>query len=265
MDLVDIIAKMRIQVPVDFEQRLSTQGTGWLSTIRDTSLSLANIELIALAVFIVIAAIGVRWIAAHPDQFRRFIRRLRERPWLVRIETLYRGWIEFLVCRFNTEGAYGLSFTASLVTLGLSIWVFSSVVHGVVAHQEPTYFNSLILAYFSGHRTGWLNPVIHELRILGNGWVVLSLATAIAVFRVHKTKSWHSLLLLAAIVLGAGFLDYVFSVTVVQRRLFSVEGIVHPIVHAFPSGNTTLSASYAALGYFLAKACRQWQVKVAVW
>ena len=81
MDLASILDRIRIEVPVDFERPLSTQIGGLLSTIRDASFSppVANIVLIALAVSIAIAAIGARWIAGHPDQFRLFIRRQRER------------------------------------------------------------------------------------------------------------------------------------------------------------------------------------------
>ena len=102
---------MGINPSVDLEQPLSLQIRAVLSSVRDTPSSalVTNILLVVLALAIVIAGIGVGWIAAHPDRARVYIRRLGARPGLRRIEQRYRGWIEFLVRRFTPRGAYGFS------------------------------------------------------------------------------------------------------------------------------------------------------------
>ena len=56
----------------------------------------SNIILILLAISVAAAAIGLGCIAAHPNRFLLFIRELRKRSWLARIETGYRGLLAIL-------------------------------------------------------------------------------------------------------------------------------------------------------------------------
>lgn len=267
MDLANVVAQMGIATPIDLEHPLSPQIRALLSTVGVTPYSalIANILLVALAVTIVVAGIGVGWIAAHPDRCRLLIRRLRGRPWLTRIEERYRGWIEFLVRRFSPKGAYGLSFTIGLVALGLSVWAFGSVLEDVVAQNETIYFDAPIVAQIAAHRIGWLTTVMRDLIVLGSGWFVLPLAAVVGLFLRHQTKSWRPLLLLAATVAGSSLLGYIFKIAVARPRPLP-EWMAAPATgYAFPSGHTTVSAVYGALAYLLAKTRRHWQTKVAVW
>jgi cation-transporting ATPase E len=267
MDVVKILAQMGISTSVDFEQPLSPQIRALLSSVRDTPYSalVTNVLLVVLAIAIVIAGIGVGWIAAHPDRSRVYIRRLRARPWLIRLEQRYRGWIEFLVCRFTPRGAYGLSFTTGLVALVLSLWAFGGVLEDVVAHNETFYLDAPIVVHIAAHRIGWLTTVMRALTLLGTGWCVLPLAAIVGLVLRYQTKSWRPLLLLAATVAGAGLLDYIFKITVARPRPLP-EWMAAPATgYAFPSGHAAFSATYGALAYLLAKTRRHWQSKVAVW
>ena len=95
-------------------------------------------DLILGGLALLLAAIGAAawWLAAHPAKVQAFIYGVRDHPTLIRAEKRYRDQIEFLVRRFQPEGAFGLSFTLGLVTLAVSAWIFGSLVHNVLAQEE---------------------------------------------------------------------------------------------------------------------------------
>ncbi len=58
--------------------------------------------------------------AAHPKNVRSLIFRLGVRPRILRFRRRYHSQIEFLVRRFQPEGAFGLSFTVGVAFLVVS-------------------------------------------------------------------------------------------------------------------------------------------------
>lgn len=246
---------------------MNTQIDSLLSAIRDTPYSafVSNLLLVLLAIAIVIAGLSAGWIASHPEQFSSFIKRLRGRPEIMRLEARYRGWIEFLVRRFNQGAAYGLSFTIGLAAIGLSIWAFGSVLEDVVAQNETVYFDAPIVVHIAFHRLGWLTAVMRYLTFFGNEWFVISLAAAAGLFLRYRTGSWRPLLLLAATVAGTGILDIIIKITVARPRPLAEWMAVPAAGYSFPSGHVALSSVYGAIAYSLSMILRRWQSKVIVW
>ncbi len=267
LTLTNILDQIEISNPSLSGQSLNAQIDSLLSAIRDTPYSafVSNLILVLLAIAIVIGGLSAGWIASHPDQLRALINRLRNRPGITRIETRYRGWIEFLVRRFNPGAAYGLSFTIGLVAIGLSIWAFGGVLEDVVAKDEIVYFDAPIVAHIAAHRIGWLTTVMRYLTFLGNGWFVISLAVVVGLFLRYKTNSWRPFVLLAATVAGTGVLDFIFKIAIARPRPLEAWMAAPATGYAFPSGHTALSAIYGAIAYLLAKTLRRWQGKVIVW
>ncbi len=267
LTLTNILNRVEINSIPDSGQSLNTQIDSLLSAIRDTPYSafVSNLLLVLLAMAIIITGLSAGWIASHPEQFRSFIKRLRGRPEIMRLEARYRGWIEFLVRRFNPRGAYGLSFTIGLAAIGLSIWAFGSVLEDVLAQNETIYFDAPIIVHIAANRTGWLTALMRYLTFFGNGWFVMSFAVAAGLFLRYKTGSWRPLLLLAATVAGACILDMIIKITVARPRPLQEWMAVPATGYSFPSGHAALSSIYGAVAYSLSRILRRWQSKVIVW
>ena len=122
----------------------------------------ANIVLAVLA--LLIAAIGVAawWVAAHPKEVRSLVSRLGVRPRVLRFRRHFHSQIEFLVHRFQPEGAFGLSFTVGLVVLIASTWILGGVLEDVARHKEVALFDAPIVSYLAAHRIGWLTMTMRR-------------------------------------------------------------------------------------------------------
>ncbi len=74
----------------------------------------ANLILAGLALLLMAMGALGWWVTAHPAKAQAFLYRLRRHPRAMRAEERYRTQIDFLVRRFQPEGAFGLSFTIGL-------------------------------------------------------------------------------------------------------------------------------------------------------
>jgi undecaprenyl-diphosphatase len=147
-----------------------------------------NLILAGIALLLAASGTGAWWLAAHPAKVRAFLGRMRNHPALTGAENRYRHQIEFLVRRFQPEGAFGLSFTLGLVVLGLSTWIFGSVLRDVLAQEELALFDVPVLRYIATHRVGWLTTGMQWITYLGSGKFLLAVVIAVGLARLPQVK-----------------------------------------------------------------------------
>jgi membrane-associated phospholipid phosphatase len=226
----------------------------------------ANIVLAVLA--LLIAAIGVAawWVAAQPKKVRTLVSRLGVRPRILRFRRHFHSQIEFLVSRFQPEGAFGLSFTVGLVVLIASTWILGSVLKDVAGAEEVALLDAPIVSYLAVHRIGWLTVTMQGITQLGGGLFVAFLVIAGGLILRHWSASWRSMLLLAAAVTGSKTLELVIKFAIGRSRP-PIQWMAIPATGwAFPSGHTTqATALFGALAYLVAGRLSDWEDKVRVW
>ena len=226
----------------------------------------ANLVLAVLA--LLIAAIGVAawWVAAHPKEVRSLVSRLGVRPGILRFRRRFHSQIEFLVHRFQPEGAFGLSFTVGLVVLIASTWILGSVLEDVASREEVALFDAPIVSYLAAHRIGWLTTTMRGITQLGGGLFVAFLVIAGGLILRRCSGSWRPMLLLAAAVTGTKAIELLIKFGIGRSRP-PIEWMVIPATGwAFPSGHATQStAVLGALAYVIAERLSDWNDKVRVW
>jgi magnesium-transporting ATPase (P-type)/membrane-associated phospholipid phosphatase len=230
---------------------------------RDTA---ANLVLAVLA--LLVAAIGVAawWIAAHPKKVRSLVSRLGVRPRILRYRRRFHSQVEFLVRRFQPEGAFGLSFTVGLAVLIASTWILGSVLEDVVGREEVALFDAPIVGLLAAHRIGWLTMSMRGITQLGGGLFVAFLVIAGGFILRRWSGSWRPMLLLAAAVTGSKAIELLIKFGIGRSRP-PIEWMVIPASGwGFPSGHATQStAVFGALAYIVAERLSDWDDKVRVW
>lgn len=214
---------------------------------------------------LLLAAIGAFawWLAAHPTKVRTFIYAVRDNPTLIRTEKRYRNQIEFLVRRFQPEGAFGLSFTLGLVTLAVSAWIFGSVLQDVLAQEDLALFDVPVVSFFARHRLDWLTSGMQGVTYLGSGRFLLAVVISVGLFLRYRTGSWRASSLLACVAIGAMTLDVVVKFAIARSRPPADWMIVPASGWAFPSGHTTqATAVYGAVAYLVAETQATWRARV---
>lgn len=221
--------------------------------------------LVGLAAVLLLAAVAAVWVAAHRRELRAVLGWLGRRPWLQRLRSRHGRAEEFLVARLRPQGAYGLSFTTGLASLGLAVIVFARVAEDVVGHEELALLDRPVTAFVACARTPWLTTVMHGITLLGSIPVIAALIVAAGTFLRVRTGSWRPLLLLTVVSAGAGGLDWLAKVVVARPRPPAVFAITAAPGYSFPSGHTVQAAAYGCLAYLIARQVRSWRLKVAVW
>ena len=233
--------------------------TEFISPNAAANLILAGLALLLLA----IGALGW-WVAGHPARAQAFLYRLRHHPRVRRAEERYREQIEFLVRRFQPEGAFGLSFTIGLAAVAISVWIFGSVLQDVLAHEEVALFDGPIVSFIATHRLGWVTEAMEGVTYIGSGLFLTAMTGAAGLMLRYRTGSWRPFLLLTVAVLGAMLLDLVTRFAVARPRPPAVWMAMPVTGFGFPSGHSTEStAACGAIAYLIAQTQKEWPAKVA--
>jgi membrane-associated phospholipid phosphatase len=228
--------------------------------------SATNVVLVLIA--LLLASIGALawWIGAHPKNVHSLIHRLGVRPRILRLRRRYRREIEFLVRRFQPEGAFGLSFTVGLAVLIASTWILGDLLQGVVGREEVALFDDPILGYLASHRIAWVTTTMKGITQLGSGLFVALLVIAIGLFMRRSSASWRAMLLLTAAVSGAKALELVLKYGIGRSRPPLEWMATLAIGSSFPSGHATQAAAlFGAFAYLVAERLSDWDDKVRVW
>ena len=147
-----------------------------------------NLVLGGLALFLTAIGAVAWWLSAHPAKTRAFIYGVRHHPTVIRAEKRYRDQIEFLVRRFQPEGAFGLSYTLGLITLAASAWLFGSVLQDVLAQEELALFDVPVMSYIASRRVDWLVTCMLGVTYLGSGKFLLAVVIAVGLARLPQVK-----------------------------------------------------------------------------
>jgi len=226
----------------------------------------ANLVLALIALLLAAMGAVAWWIAAHPKNVRSVIFRLGVRPRLLRLRRRYHGQIEFLVRRFQPEGAFGLSFTVGLGVLIASTWILGGVLQDIVGREEVALFDAPAVGYLAVHRIGWVTTTMRGVTQLGGGLLVALLVIAAGLVLRRSSAGWRPMLLLAAAVTGAKALELALKFGIGRSRP-PVEWMAIPATGwSFPSGHATQAAAFfGAFAYLVAERLSDWDDKVRVW
>ena len=222
-----------------------------------------NLVLGGLALFLTAIGAVAWWLSAHPAKTRAFIYGVRHHPTVIRAEKRYRDQIEFLVRRFQPEGAFGLSYTLGLITLAASAWLFGSVLQDVLAQEELALFDVPVMSYIASRRVDWLVTCMLGVTYLGSGKFLLAVVIAVGLALRYRTGSWRALLLLVCVAIGAMTLDVIVKFAIACSRP-PAEWMISPASGwAFPASHSTqATAVYGAVAYLIAETQAAWRAKV---
>jgi undecaprenyl-diphosphatase len=176
----------------------------------------ADADLILAAIALLLLAIGIagRWMARHPATVQALIERARQHQQAVRLRSL----LDSLPRRSQPGLALGLSITAGLLILALSVWIFGSLLQDVLAQEETALLDAPILSFIASHRVAWVTRAMELVTFAGDEVFLVILTIAVGLLLRYRTHSWRPLLLLATSVLGATLLESVAKEVIGRPR-----------------------------------------------
>ena len=221
--------------------------------------------LAGVAVLLVFTSAAALWVAAHQREFRALLGRLGGRPWPVRLRARHARAMDFLIARLRPQGAYGLSLTVGLASLGLAVAVFGGVTEDVLGREELALLDLPVTTFIAGTRTGWLTAAMQVITTLGSVPVIAGLVAAAGTLLRLRTGSSRPLLLLATVSAAAAAQDALAKTVVARPRPPALLSVTSAPGYAYPSGHTVQAAVYGCLAYLIARSSRAWLAKVAAW
>ena len=251
---------------IDFNQPILPQIKEWFFSLLEAPYSAftSNLLLILLACSFVVLGIVVGWITTHPDQFRHISLAWRRRSRVRRAERYLRQGLAFLLRRFDRGGAYGLSFTITLVALCVGIWFFGSALEDILAVNGAALVDTPIAHFIAVHRVSWLTAVMTGVSFLGSSAALIVAAMTVAVL-AYWSRGWRPLLLLLGVIAGAEILDLAMGLLVGRPRPPEESMAVSAVSPNFPAGLTAVSTLYGLVAYLAAASRPAWRTKVFIW
>lgn len=251
---------------IDFNQPFLSQVKQWFFSLLEVPYSafVSNLLMILLACVFVAFGILVSWIVTHPADCRRIILGWRRRSRVRRAERYLRQGVAFLLRRFDRAGAYGISFTITLVALFAGIWFFGSALEDILAVNGTALFDAPVANFIAFHRVVWLTTVMTGVSILRSNGIFVVVAIAAAFF-VYRARGWRALLFCVGIIAGAEILDLAMGLLVARLGPSVARMAVPAVSPGFPNGLTAVSTLYGIGAYFVAANRSAWQSKVFIW
>ena len=152
----------------------------------------------------------------------------------------------------------GLRLTLSMVSLGLTVWLFSGLLEEVLDNDSLVRWDRLANGWFHQHATATGLAVFNAITLLGSigAWLMIACA-AIWLWRGH-----HRLLLTAWLGtnLGGLLLQYILKTSVHRARPEYAAAYLHGHSYSFPSGHSMQSTiAYGMLVFVGSAASERWR------
>ena len=148
--------------------------------------------------------------------------------------------------RLDPEKATGLALTLALVAVLLGAIVLASLAVVVRSTDVLASVDSSVAEWGDRHATAWSHDGLTLVTNLGETWLVVVVAVAVALVEIARTRSRWVAPFLLAVILG----DKLLTETVkqlVDRARPALEPVAATLGASFPSGHTsTAAASWAA-------------------
>src|SRR5262245_51928594 len=147
------------------------------------------------AMLLTIVAVSLS-IAGHRQEIVRIARRFNSQPSVESLRRRYQREINFLVRRFSTEEAFGLSFTLGLTALVISTLLFGKILGDVLDRNEIARFDEPIVSFIVENRIAWLTFAMKAVTQLGRTEFVIVVMAAAGFYFHRQTGRWRHMLLL---------------------------------------------------------------------
>ncbi len=245
----------------------SQQIAGILAMVQNRPYSdfVSNVILGLFALGIIILGILSVWISSHPSQFQLLWTRARKWSLFRFIEKTLTKAIQFLLNRFSTKGAYGISFTLGLIVVGVGIWIFAELLKDVIAETETALLDAPLLSFIASHRQPWLTNMMLIVTSLGDPRFIIPVVLVLGgVFR-YWYKNWQATWILALATASAGLFDLLLKELIDRPRPLAVWRLIEVPGSAFPSGHAALAVFYIITAYLITRKIVTWQYKILVW
>lgn len=238
-----------------------------LNVVRDRPYSdfVSNLILGLFALLIISLGILSVWISTHPHQFHQLWLAARKRSLFRWIEKNITRGVQFLLDRFSTKGAYGISFTLGLIIVALGLWIFSALLKDVINNTETVLLDAPLLSYVASHRQDWLTVVMKIVTTVGGPIFIIPAAIVVGIGLRYWYKKWQPTMILVAATAGAGLFDVLLKEFIDRPRPLAVWRLIEVPGSAFPSGHSALAVFYIITAYLVTRKLINWQSKVFVW
>lgn len=253
--------------PIDVSRPILPQLRDLLVSLLEAPYSafVSNLLLVVLASILLAAVLVVRWITAHPDVVRLFIRGWRRRPRVRRAEHLVRQASAFLLRRFDVAGTYGLSFTITLAALLAGVWFFGSALEDVLAYNGTALFDLPMAHFLALHRMPWLTTAMQVISLLASGCAVGLIAIGAAIILWSRIRVWPRSIFLLAALGGAALLDPAIGLLVARPGPPAAWVAPQAPACGFEFGLTTFSVFCGLVAYLAADNQVRWRSRVLTW
>lgn len=245
----------------------SQQIAGILGMVQNRPYSdlVSNVILGLFALIVIILGILSVWISSHPRQFQQLWTAARKWSLFRWVEKNLAGGIQFLLNRFSTKGAYGITFTLGLIIVAVGIWVFGGLLKDVITETETALLDAPLLSYIVSHRQPWLTNVMLIVTSLGDPRFIIPVVVVLGgVFR-YWYKNWQATWILALATASAGLFDLLLKELIDRPRPLAVWRLIEVPGSAFPSGHAALAVFYIISAYLITRKVVTWHYKVLVW
>ncbi len=245
----------------------SQQIAGILGVVQNRPYSdfVSNLILGLFALVIIILGILSVWISSHPRQFQQLWIAARKWSLFRFVEKSLTKGIQFLLNRFSTKGAYGISFTLGLLVVGVGIWIFGGLLKDVIAETETALLDAPLLSFIVSHRQPWLTNIMILITTLGGPLFIIPAVVLLGVAFRYWYKNWQATWILALATASAGLFDLLLKELIDRPRPLLIWRLIEVPGSAFPSGHAALAVFYIITAYLITRKLAIWQYKVLVW
>lgn len=148
--------------------------------------------------------------------------------------------------RLDPERATGLALTLALVAIGAGGVVLALLAVVVRSSDALAGIDSSVAEWGHRHASAWSHDAITLVTQLGETWLVVLVAVAVAAVEIARTRNRWVVPFLLAVILGDKLLTETIK-QLVDRARPELEAVAATLGPSFPSGHTsTAAASWAA-------------------
>lgn len=222
--------------------------------------------LVSAGGLVVVAASGLRWLAAHRQDIAATGWREAGRLGLWRLLARARGQAARMRYRLRPQLVFGLTAGAGLAVICLAAAGSGEAVEAVTAGDGMALVDHSVTAFVVAHRSGELTAVMRAVSTAGGPLIVTIVAAAVGLLAGVVRRTWSPVLVAGVTLAGTGILTLVLKVLLSRPRPPLHDALAAADGYAFPSGHAaTAAAAFGVLAYLVAAGLRPRAARIAVW